>query len=278
MTYQRPIDSHRGWAVVDVETSGLHPSTSRVISLAALAMSPGGVIEQTVVSLLDPGVDPGPTEIHGLTRDMLEGRPRFVDVAADLVGLLQGRVLVAHYVAFDYAFLAAEAAMAGVVLPVEAVMCTVELAGRLQLGTDNLKLSTLAKYWGITQRRPHDAFDDALVLTRVLMRALDRARELDVPLPVRVPGAAFGCRLFGVGGDFDLQTGQRGHIEQRIHAEPVDLAAGQIRDAGLGHVEALGRFGLGPAIGRDLSVDGVDQLGSHLHVDRGVGEVCCRLR
>lgn len=256
----------------------MHPATSRVISLAALAMSPVGVIERAVVSLLNPGVDPGPTDIHGLTRDMLEGSPRFVDVAANLVGLLRGRTLVAHNAAFDYAFLAAEADIAGVALPVTAVMCTVELAGRLQLGTDNLKLSTLAKYWGITQRRPHDALDDALVLTRVLRRALARARELDVPLPIRTPGAAGECALFAVGGDLDLQTGQRGHIEQRIHAEPVDLAAGQIRDAGLGHVEALGRFGLGPAIGRDLSVDRVDQLGSHLHVDRGVGEVCCRLR
>jgi DNA polymerase-3 subunit epsilon len=160
MTCQRAFDSHRGWAVVDVETSGMEPGTSRVISLAALAMSPGGEIERAVVSLLNPGVDPGPTDIHGLTRDMLAGHPCFVDVAGDLVGLLHGRILVAHNVAFDYAFLAAEARIAGVLLPIEAVMCTVELASRLQLGTDNLKLSTLARYWGITQRRPHDAFDD----------------------------------------------------------------------------------------------------------------------
>ncbi len=225
MIYQRPFDSHRSWAVVDVETSGMHPETSRVISLAALAMSPSGVIERAVVSLLNPGVDPGPTDIHGLTRDMLAGHPRFADVAADLAELLQGRILVAHNAAFDYAFLAAEARIAGVALPVEAVMCTVELASRLQLGTDNLKLSTLAKYWEITQRRPHDAFDDAVVLTQVLMRALDRARALGVPLPIRAPGSATEFALFGVDGDFDLKASQRGHVEQRIHAEPVDLAA-----------------------------------------------------
>ena len=229
-----------------------------MISLATLAMSPDGIIEQTVVSLLDPGVDPGPTEIHGLTRDMLAGHPRFVDIASDLAELLQGRILVAHNAAFDYAFLAAEARIAAVALPIEAVMCTVELASHLQLGTDNLKLSTLAKYWGITQTRPHDAYDDALVLTLVLMRALERARELGLRLPIRAPGAAVDCALFGVDGDFDLQAGQRGHVEQRVHAEPVDLAARQIRDARLGHVEALGRFGLGPADGCDALVDCVD--------------------
>jgi DNA polymerase III subunit epsilon len=37
----------------------------------------------------------------------------------------------------------------------------------------------------VTQRRPHDAFDDAVVLTNVLAAALQRARERDVWLPVR---------------------------------------------------------------------------------------------
>jgi DNA polymerase-3 subunit epsilon len=36
----------------------------------------------------------------------------------------------------------------------------------------------------VTQERPHDAFDDAVVLTGVLAAALERARERDVWLPV----------------------------------------------------------------------------------------------
>src|SRR6202000_2024196 len=56
-----------------------------------------------------------------------------------------------------------------------------------ELGTDNLRLETLAAHWGVTQRRAHDAFDDAVVLTNVLAAALRRARERDVWLPVR-PG------------------------------------------------------------------------------------------
>ena len=63
-------------------------------------------------------------------------------------------------------------------------MCTVELARRLELGTDNLRLETLAAHWGVTQRRPHDAFDDAVVLTR---RAGRRAASGPV-------SATSGCR------------------------------------------------------------------------------------
>src|SRR5580693_3420821 len=170
MPWGRPsTEPDAGWAVIDVETSGFRPGSARVISLAVLALDAEGHIEQSVVSLLNPGVDPGPTHIHGLTAEMLEDQPQFSDIVGDVVELLRGRTLVAHNVAFDYGFLTA----------------AVELARRLELGIDNLRLETLAAHWGVTQRRPHDAFDDAVVLTNVLAAALQRARERDVWLPVR---------------------------------------------------------------------------------------------
>ncbi|MCV7352920.1 DEDDh family exonuclease [Mycobacterium parmense] len=173
-----------GWAVIDVETSGFRPGQARIISLAVLGLDSGGRVEQSVVSLLNPGVDPGPTHVHGLTAAMLEDQPQFAEIVGDVVEVLRGRTLVAHNVAFDYSFLAAEAELAGAELPVDAVMCTVELARRLDLGTENLRLETLAAHWGVRQERPHDAFDDALVLTGVLAAALARAREREVWLPV----------------------------------------------------------------------------------------------
>ncbi|OBB92745.1 DEDDh family exonuclease [Mycobacterium sp. 852002-30065_SCH5024008] len=173
-----------GWAVIDVETSGFRPGQARVISLAVLGLDDDGRVEQSVVSLLNPGVDPGPTHVHGLTTAMLEDQPQFADIVDDVVKVLDGRTLVAHNVAFDYAFLAAEAELAEAELPIDSVMCTVELARRLDLGIDNLRLETLAAHWGVTQERPHDAFDDALVLTGVLASALKRACERDIWLPV----------------------------------------------------------------------------------------------
>jgi DNA polymerase-3 subunit epsilon len=185
VSWGRPAsDPAAGWAVIDVETSGFRPGQARIISLAALALDVDGRVEQSVVSLLNPGVDPGPTQVHGLTAAMLEDQPQFADIVDDVVEVLRGRTLVAHNVAFDYSFLAAEAELAETELPVDTVMCTVELARRLNLGVDNLRLETLAAHWGVIQERPHDAFDDALVLTGVLASALERAREHDIWLPV----------------------------------------------------------------------------------------------
>ena len=185
-TWGRPArEADDGWVVVDVETSGFSPGHARVLSIAALALDPDGNVEQSVVSLLNPGVDPGPTHVHGLTTEMLEDQPTFADIAADVAELFHGRTLVAHNAAFDYSFLVAEAELARTVLPVDRVMCTVELTRRLDLGLDNLRLESLARHWDIPQTKAHDAFDDALVLSRVLIPALQRARERDVWLPVR---------------------------------------------------------------------------------------------
>lgn len=170
--------------MIDVETTGFRPGQARIISLAVLGLDADGEVERSVVSLLNPGVDPGPTHVHGLTAAMLEDQPQFADVAADVIDVLRGRTLVAHNVAFDYAFLAAEAELADIELPVDSVMCTVELARRLDLGVDNLRLETLAAHWSVTQERPHDAFDDAMVLTGVLASALKLARDGDIWLPV----------------------------------------------------------------------------------------------
>ncbi|MDT5284000.1 MAG: polymerase subunit epsilon [Mycobacterium sp.] len=185
-TWGRPAaEPGAGWAVVDVETSGFRPGQARVVSVAALAVGDDGNVEQSLYTLLNPGVDPGPTHVHGLTTEMLEGQPCFGDVVGDLVELVKDRTLVAHNVGFDYSFLAAEAELVGAELPVDTVMCTVELARRLELGTENLRLETLAAHWGITQMKPHDALDDAMVLAQILKPVLVRARERKVWLPVR---------------------------------------------------------------------------------------------
>ena len=185
-SWGRPAtDPGGGWAVVDVETTGFRPGQARIVSVAALAVGDDGNVENSFSSLLDPGVDPGPTHVHGLTTEMLEGQPTFADIVDDVIGVLRGRILVAHNVAFDYSFLTAEAELVGAELPIDAAMCTVELARRLNLGVENLRLETLAAHWGITQMRPHDALDDAQVLAQILKPTLASAHERRTWLPIR---------------------------------------------------------------------------------------------
>lgn len=179
------MNTNRGWVVVDVETTGTDPQTCRMLSVAALALTPDGKVVDTVSTLLNPGIDPGPTHIHGLTPATLAGAPQFHHISADLAGVLRGRTLVAHNADFDFGFLASEARRAGVELPVDQLLCTIELADQLHLGLANLKLATLAHHYRIEQSHPHDALDDATVLARIFRKLLADASRRAVSLPIR---------------------------------------------------------------------------------------------
>ncbi|GAA3968607.1 hypothetical protein GCM10022384_19920 [Streptomyces marokkonensis] len=172
------------WALVDVETSGLVPRRDRVLSVAVVTLGPDGEQTGEFSTLLDPGCDPGPVHVHGLTAERLRGAPAFEQVAERIGELLEGRVLVAHNAQFDYDFLAHEFARARLRLPVARRLCTLALNRRVDPPTDDLRLGTLAAHYGVPQVKAHDALDDTRVLAGVLRASLREAAQLDLSLPL----------------------------------------------------------------------------------------------
>ncbi|MFE9924483.1 TerD family protein [Streptomyces sp. NPDC005774] len=172
------------WALVDVETSGLMARRDRVLSIAVITVGPDGEQTGEFSTLLDPGCDPGPVEVHGLTVEQLQGAPTFDQVAGQIGAMLQDRVLVAHNAQFDYDFLAHEFARARMWLPVSQRLCTLALNRQVDPPTDDMKLGTLAAHYGVPQQRAHDALDDTRVLAGILRASLREAARLDLPLPL----------------------------------------------------------------------------------------------
>ncbi|MFI7891436.1 TerD family protein [Streptomyces sp. CACIS-1.16CA] len=172
------------WALVDVETSGLMARRDRVLSVAVITIGPDGEQTGEFSTLLDPGCDPGPVEVHGLTAERLRGAPTFDQVAGRIGAMLQDRVLVAHNAQFDYDFLAHEFARARMWLPVSQRLCTLALNRQVDPPTDDMKLGTLATHYDVPQQRAHDALDDTRVLAGILRASLREAARLDLPLPL----------------------------------------------------------------------------------------------
>ncbi|WP_433205934.1 exonuclease domain-containing protein [Nocardia sp. CA-107356] len=183
--HHAPFDAGFGsFTIVDVETSGLRAGAHRVLSVAALTLEGDGSVTREFHTLVDPGCDPGPVHIHGLTRDILRGWPPFEDVREQLSGLLTDRVMVAHNAQFDYGFLADEFTRAGAVLPVARRLCTLALARRVSPPTPDYKLGTLASYYGVQQAHAHNALDDARVLAGVLRALIADAAGLGIAPPL----------------------------------------------------------------------------------------------
>lgn len=172
-----------GYAVVDVETTGLS-RYDRIVSAAVYRVDAQGQMEDHWYSLVNPERDPGPTQIHGLTSEMLAGAPLFADIAEEFGDRLTGRVLVAHNAVFDWMMIAREYARAERTPPVQQRLCTIALAKELGLPLANHRLETLVSYFGVRQQRAHHALDDARVLAEAFAPSLRQAAERGVRLPL----------------------------------------------------------------------------------------------
>ncbi|MEV4195020.1 TerD family protein [Streptomyces toxytricini] len=177
-------DYFHDWALVDVETSGLRPGRDRVLSLAVLTLDPHGRQTGAFSTLLNPGCDPGPVHIHGLTPARLADAPTFEEIAPQVGALLGNRVLVAHNAQFDYDFLAHEFARVRSWVPVSRRLCTLALNRLVGPATPDLRLGTLAEHYGVRQLKAHDAQDDVRVLSGILRGSLSAAEQLGLSLPL----------------------------------------------------------------------------------------------
>ncbi|KAA0931518.1 DEDDh family exonuclease [Streptomyces apricus] len=178
-----PASYPQGYAVVDVETTGL-ARDDRIVSAAVYRLDARGEVEDHWYTLVNPERDPGPVWIHGLTSDVLEGAPLFADIAEEFAARLEDRVLVAHNAVFDWSMIAREYARAGREAPVRQRLCTIALSKELRLPLANHKLESLAAHFGVVQQRAHHALDDARVLAEAFRPSLLAAARDGVRLPL----------------------------------------------------------------------------------------------
>jgi len=158
-----------GFAVIDVETTGLFPGGhDRVVELAIVHADEFGRVTGTWETLLNPGRDLGPQRIHGIRgMDVLDA-PTIEDIAPDVIHLLDGRVPVAHNASFDRRFLTAELAHARVLLDPDAdYLCTMQLARHFLPGVGR-SLADCCAAQNLEIENAHRALDDAVAATALL--------------------------------------------------------------------------------------------------------------
>ncbi len=172
-----PTTGFDGFAVIDVETTGLSPRSDRVIELAVVHVDPSGVVTGRWDTLLNPGRDLGAQRVHGIRAADVLGAPSFSDVASRVVDLLDGRVAVAHNAAFDSRFLFAELERAGIgVWSRPSFLCTMQLARHFLPGSGRALADCCAAY-DIRPSGTHQALHDALATSALLGAYLADARR-----------------------------------------------------------------------------------------------------
>lgn len=188
--------------VLDTETTGLEPELGhRIIEIGCVELVNRRPTGRTFHRYLNPerDIEEGALSVHGISRQDLEDKPRFVDVAEGLIEFISGAELVIHNAAFDVAFLDAEL----IKIPSEArtiaglcsVLDTLALARAMHPGQRN-SLDALCKRYSVdnSNRELHGALLDARILADVYLAMTGGQGALALSDSAAMPGTAETAR------------------------------------------------------------------------------------
>ena len=163
------------FTVFDTETTGLNPSLGdEIVSIGAVRIVNGRLLRQeTYEQLVDPG-QPVPIEsqkVHGITNDMLAGRPPIDTVLPVFAEFARGSVLVGHNIAFDLTFLKLKEERTGVRFT-QPALDTLLLSPAVHPDHEDHSLEAIAERLGVSVLGRHTALGDAILTGEIFLRLL----------------------------------------------------------------------------------------------------------
>src|SRR5688572_13505039 len=119
------------FAVIDLETTGLNPTSDRITEIGIVFIEDQRTTD-SFETLFNPGVSI-PLKISlltGINNKLVNDKPAFEDLAEQINELTKGIILIGHRVNFDYSFLKNEMRRCGIAFSRQ-ILCTAELASLL---------------------------------------------------------------------------------------------------------------------------------------------------
>lgn len=181
---------------LDTETTGLSPALGhRIIEIAAIEVVNRRITQNHFHVYLNPDreIDQGAQEVHGITLEFLQDKPRFAEVADEFLDFVAGAELIIHNAPFDVGFLNAELGKierANIEEACASITDTLKIAKDNRPGQRN-SLDALCRHFGIdnSKRTLHGALLDAELLADVYM-AMTRGQESLMMDLVEAPSAS----------------------------------------------------------------------------------------
>lgn len=158
----------------DTETTGLEPLTGdRVIEIAAIELFNDLPTGNQFYALLDPERDipMESTRVHGITSAHTEGKPKFADVATQMLEFFGDSPLVAHNAPFDFGFIDNELVRIGREKLVRARMVDTLVMAKARFPGMPNSLDALCRRFEVdlSARTTHNALLDCKLLAEVYL-------------------------------------------------------------------------------------------------------------
>lgn len=192
--FPAPESDCRGveYVALDLETTGLDPQTDEIISIGLVCLFGTRIDLASAQHRVVTTVQEIPEQsavIHRLLDDRVAAGEALPQVLEQLLGLLAGRVLIAHHARVEQQFLsrACERLFGGpLLLPIVDTQWIakkwLERRNRVY-GFKELRLAALREAYGLPRYHAHNALSDALAAAELyLAQIAERENEKELPL------------------------------------------------------------------------------------------------
>ncbi|UCV05414.1 exonuclease domain-containing protein [Azonexus sp. IMCC34842] len=166
--------------VFDTETTGLEPSNGdEIIQIGAARIVNNRLLRQEVFDqIIDPEcpLKPESIPIHGITEDMVRGKPTIDVILPAFHEFCEDTVLIAHNAAFDMRFLQLKEERTGIRFS-QPVLDTLLLSAVVHPNQESHKLDVILERLGIHIASRHNALEDALATGEVFLKLVPLLEE-----------------------------------------------------------------------------------------------------
>jgi DNA polymerase-3 subunit epsilon len=171
------------YTVFDTETTGLEPSNGdEIIQIGAARIVNNRLLRQEIFDqIIDPErpLKPESIPIHGITEDMVRGKPNIDVVLPAFHEFCEDTVLIAHNAAFDMRFLQLKEDRTGIRFR-QPVLDTLLLSAVIHPNQESHKLDVILERLGINIAKRHNALEDALATGEVFLRLVPLLEEAGI--------------------------------------------------------------------------------------------------
>jgi DNA polymerase-3 subunit epsilon len=168
------------YTVFDTETTGLEPSKGdEIIQIGAARIVNNRLLQQEIFDqIVDPEIPlkPESIPIHGITEDMVRGKPNIDIVLPAFHEFCEDTVLIAHNAAFDMRFLQLKEERTGLRFS-QPVLDTLLLSAVVHPNQESHRLDAILERLGIHCDTRHNALEDAIATGEVFLKLLPLLEE-----------------------------------------------------------------------------------------------------
>ncbi|MFN5844965.1 MAG: exonuclease domain-containing protein [Flavobacteriia bacterium] len=162
------------YAIVDIETTGGSPKSSKITEIAIYKHDGKEVIDE-FVTLINPEmkIPEFIVRLTGISDKMVENSPKFYEIAKKIIEFTEGCIFVAHNVGFDYGILRHEFKSLGYDYR-RPHLCTVRTSRYVIPGMESYSLGKLSRSLGIEIKGRHRAGGDALATAHLFTMLVEK--------------------------------------------------------------------------------------------------------